>query len=78
MSATVCRYASSSGVDPDIGAADLRRAYRRAAAANHPDRLHALGLPEAAERLATAKMAAINTAYHRILRERGLEPPRDD
>ena len=66
------------GVDPDIADDDLKRAYRRAAAANHPDRIRALGLPESAEQLATAKMAAINAAYQRILRERGLEPPLDD
>ncbi|MGD2131572.1 MAG: TerB family tellurite resistance protein [Maricaulaceae bacterium] len=61
------------GVDPDISDGDLARAYRRAAAANHPDRARALGLPDVAERLANAKMAAINDAYARIRRERGLE-----
>lgn len=61
------------GVDPDISDEGLRRAYRRAAAANHPDGARARGLPEAAERLATAKMAVINEAYRRIRTERGLD-----
>ncbi|MCG8441880.1 MAG: TerB family tellurite resistance protein, partial [Caulobacterales bacterium] len=50
------------GVDRDIADADVRRAYRRAAYANHPDRFAARGLPTSAERLATEKMAAINAA----------------
>jgi DnaJ like chaperone protein len=61
------------GVDPDISDDDLIRAYRRAAAANHPDRIVALGLPEIARRLANAKMSAINAAYTRIRKERGLD-----
>ncbi len=61
------------GVDPDISDDDLRRAYRRVAAANHPDGARARGLPEAAERLANAKMAVINEAYRRIRTERGID-----
>jgi len=61
------------GVDPDISDDDLRRAYRRAAAANHPDRACARGLPSICERLANAKMAVINTAYAQIRAERGLD-----
>jgi DnaJ like chaperone protein len=58
------------GVDPDASEDDLKRAYRRAAAANHPDAMRARGLPESAERLANAKMSAINAAYRRIREER--------
>jgi DnaJ like chaperone protein len=66
------------GVDPDITDEGLVRAYRRAAAANHPDRVEALGLPEAARRLANAKMSAINGAYGKIRRERGLDRAPED
>jgi len=61
------------GVDPDISDDDLRRAYRRVAAANHPDRACASGLPALCQRLANAKMAAINAAYAQIRAERGLD-----
>ncbi len=54
------------GVEASISDEDLRRAYRRLAAANHPDRIAARGLPLEAARLATAKMAAINAAYNTI------------
>ncbi len=59
------------GVDESISDDDLRRAYRRLAASNHPDRFTARGLPRGAERLATEKMAAINAAYERVRRQRG-------
>lgn len=58
------------GVDEDISDQDLKRAYRRMAAANHPDRLVARGLPRELTRLATQKMAMINKAYDEILAER--------
>jgi DnaJ like chaperone protein len=61
------------GIDPDISDENLVRAYRRVAAANHPDRVRVLGLPESARRLANAKMSAINAAYGRIRKERGLD-----
>lgn len=64
------------GVEPDISDSDLRRAYRRMATANHPDRFAARGLPMSAERVANEKMAAINAAYHAILAKRGLAPVR--
>lgn len=60
------------GIDADISDADLKRAYRRIASQNHPDRMMARGAPAEIQRLADEKMAAINTAYARILRERGL------
>lgn len=59
------------GIDADISDTDLRRAYRRIASQNHPDRLIARGAPLEIQRLADEKMAAINTAYGRILEERG-------
>ncbi|MFW5660051.1 MAG: TerB family tellurite resistance protein [Oceanicaulis sp.] len=44
----------------------VKRAYRRAAAQNHPDRLIARGAPAEMQRIADAKMAAINAAYRKI------------
>ena len=58
------------GIDEDISDVDLKKAYRRMAAANHPDRLIARGLPEQMQRLANHKMAMINEAYAEILRQR--------
>lgn len=60
------------GIDADISDADLKRAYRRIATQNHPDRMIARGAPPAAQKLADEKMAAINVAYGRILEERGI------
>ncbi len=64
------------GVDPDISDSDLRRAYRRMAAANHPDRFAGRGMPLSAITLAHEKMAAVNAAYEAVRRERGLTADR--
>ena len=58
------------GIDASVDDDGLRRAYRRAAAANHPDRLVARGLPPEMTALATHKMALINRAYATIQAER--------
>ncbi len=60
------------GVDEDIRDEDLQKAYRRMAAANHPDRVLARGLPSEMQELANRKMAMINLAYEKIRRERCL------
>lgn len=60
------------GIEADISDADLKRAYRRIASQNHPDRMIARGAPPEAQRLAGEKMAVINLAYDQILKERGL------
>ncbi len=62
------------GVDDDISDENLKRAYRRMAAANHPDRLVARGLPRELMGLANHKMAIINKAYAEIkaVRKRSL------
>jgi len=54
------------GVDEDISDADLKRAYRRMAAANHPDRMMARGLPKELVGMANHKMAMVNRAYAQI------------
>jgi len=64
------------GVEPEISDSDLKRAYRRQAAENHPDRLMARGLPKEMVGLATHKMAIINRAYAQILAERKAYKPR--
>ena len=64
------------GVEPEISDRNLKTAYRRAAAENHPDRLMARGLPKEMIGLATHKMAIINRAYAQILEERKALRPR--
>jgi len=62
------------GVDEDISDKDLKRAYRRMAAANHPDRLVARGVPRELMGLANHKMAVINRAYADIVTQRAKQP----
>lgn len=62
------------GVDEDISDKDLKHAYRRMAAANHPDKLVARGAPRELMGLANHKMAVINKAYSDILAQRGKRP----
>ncbi len=58
------------GVDEDISDVDLKRAYRRMAGANHPDRMIARGLPQELVGLANHKMAMVNKAYAEITAHR--------
>ena len=51
---------------------ELKQTYRRLVRENHPDSLIARGVPAEFIRLATDKLAAINTAYEKIRAERGL------
>ncbi len=51
---------------------ELKRHYRRLVADNHPDREIARGLPPEAIKIATERLAAINEAWDRIARERGI------
>jgi DnaJ like chaperone protein len=53
---------------------ELHEAYRRAIAAVHPDHIQSLGLPAEFLELATKRAMAINDAYDRIKRERGMAP----
>ena len=54
------------GLDRGASFAEVKAAWRRAAAQNHPDRLIARGAPPEMQRIADAKMAAINAAYRDI------------
>lgn len=61
------------GITPDISNDDLKRAYRRLVRENHPDTLIARGVPEELVQIANDKLAAINVAYQKILKARGLD-----
>lgn len=60
------------GVGHDIDNEELKRHYRRLIRENHPDRAIADGLPEEFVDFANEKLAAINTAYEKVSRQRGL------
>jgi DnaJ like chaperone protein len=51
---------------------ELKQTYRKLVRENHPDSLMARGVPAEFIKLATDKLAAINTAYEKIRAERGL------
>ena len=58
------------GVDPEASDREIRDAWRRLIKTHHPDRLVAEGAPHEFVNVATAKLAAINVAYDRIMAER--------
>jgi DnaJ like chaperone protein len=60
------------GVDRTAGEDEIKRTYRLLVRENHPDSLMARGVPEEFLRLANEKLAAINGAYAKIMRERRL------
>ena len=60
------------GVDRTMTDEEIRRVYRRLVVENHPDRHIAMGMPEEAVQIADEKLAAINDAWDRIAKERGL------
>ncbi|HUO92945.1 MAG TPA: TerB family tellurite resistance protein [Rhizomicrobium sp.] len=60
------------GVDYNASDEEIKRTYRLLVRENHPDSLIARGVPEEFVRLATDKLAAINSAYERLLEERGV------
>jgi DnaJ like chaperone protein len=55
------------GVEPGIDAASLKETYRALVREHHPDALIARGVPASLAKIAEARMAAINTAYERVL-----------
>lgn len=56
------------GLAPSADTGEVKRVYRRLVAEHHPDRLIAKGVPEELISIATARMAAINQAYTRIMK----------
>ncbi len=61
------------GLSRDATDAEVKKTYRKLTLENHPDKLMAQGLPQEFVDLANEKMAAINAAYDRIEKERGLK-----
>ncbi len=60
------------GVEPGASNEELREAHRTLVRENHPDKLIARGVPEEFVTIANDKLAAVNAAYDRIRKERGL------
>jgi DnaJ like chaperone protein len=60
------------GVSPGAPDREIKARYRTLVRDNHPDRHIAAGMPEELVAIATERLAAINAAYERIARERGL------
>ena len=58
------------GADRSWPMTRIRARYRELVTENHPDRATARGLPQDFIAIATNRMAAINSAYERIERER--------
>lgn len=59
-------------VSPDASDEEVKNVYRKLARENHPDVLMAKGMPEEFIAVANEKLAAINDAYDRIKKARGL------
>ncbi len=74
------RHVTAGGGDPYVvlglhrsaSDAEIKKHYRKLVADNHPDKLTARGVPEEFVEIANQKLAAINAAYDRIEKERGL------
>jgi DnaJ like chaperone protein len=58
------------GVDHGASEEEIKHTYRLLVRENHPDSLMARGVPEEFLRLANDKLAAINAAYAKVIRER--------
>jgi DnaJ like chaperone protein len=58
------------GLAPGADRHEVRKVYRMLVAEHHPDRLIAKGVPEELLEMATARMAAINLAYAKIMKSR--------
>ena len=60
------------GVPHDIPDDSLKKAYRTLVRENHPDTLIAQGMPQEFIDVANGKLSAINDAYDRVAKQRGL------
>ncbi len=60
------------GLPHDVSDEELKRSYRRLVREHHPDTLIAQGMPQEFIDVANEKLAAINDAYDRVARQRGL------
>ncbi|MEK9722284.1 MAG: TerB family tellurite resistance protein [Rhodospirillaceae bacterium] len=61
------------GLSPEADDETVKRTYRKLSRENHPDALVAKGVPQEFIELANEKMAAINAAYDRVAKSRGLK-----
>jgi DnaJ like chaperone protein len=57
------------GIEPGEGLEKVKQAYHRLVRDHHPDALTSRGVPQDLVKIAEGRMAAINTAYERILTE---------
>ena len=60
------------GVRREMTNDELKSAYRKLVRENHPDALTAQGMPEEFVQLANERLAAINDAWDRVSKERGI------
>jgi DnaJ like chaperone protein len=60
------------GVTREMTDDALKSAYRKLVRENHPDSLTAQGMPEEFVQLANERLAAINDAWDRVSKERGI------
>ncbi len=60
------------GLAHDASDDEVKARYRSLSRENHPDRAVAAGLPEEFIDIANEKMAAINTAYDKVAKQRGI------
>ncbi|MFL6551260.1 MAG: co-chaperone DjlA [Povalibacter sp.] len=61
------------GVQSEVSNADVTKAYRRLMNQNHPDKLHAKGLPESMMKMAEEKTRQIRAAYEVLCEARGMK-----
>lgn len=61
------------GVTAQSTDADVKKAYRRLMNQNHPDKLHAKGLPESMMKVAEEKTRQIRAAYEVLCEARGMK-----
>ena len=62
------------GLPPEAGFDEIKKTYRSLVRDHHPDVLIGRGVPVDLVRIAEGRMAAINTAYERILTEIEAKP----
>lgn len=60
------------GVTREMTDVEIKNAWRKLVRETHPDKLTAQGLPKEFVELANQKLAAINAAYDRVAKERGI------
>lgn len=61
------------GISRGVSDADLKKAYRQLVRELHPDQLIARGLPKEFISRANNRLAAVNTAYDQIEKQRGMK-----